>query len=325
MDDFAKSADGNATGAGAAAFKEASKGALTEALTAEEIFDFGKYRLAACDMDGTMLADDHKIPELNRRAVRICGENGVSFAIASGRAYTALGRYMDVLGEKGFVIAYNGARISTADMKTELLRLPLKTDDVFEVFRLSEEFGATLCVWADGKLYINRRNKLAREYAKLSGCGWEYFNTKKPFFLKEIASGLSNCDKLFWTDTPKRAVWLAENVRRLVPETVNFFTSGAGYMEFIDSHVNKGAGIRAVCEYMGVGTDAAIAFGDAENDIPMMREAGLAVAMGNAEEAVKAEADYVTDTNNEAGVYTGIVKLFGSERRISKIRPAWQK
>ncbi|MBP5765568.1 MAG: HAD family phosphatase [Clostridia bacterium] len=282
----------------------------------EKDFDFGKYRLVACDMDGTMLADDHMIPELHRRAVRICQRNGVSFAIASGRAYRALGMYMKVLEEKGFVIAYNGARISTADMKTELLRLPLMTDDVFEVFRLSEDFGATLCVWADEKLYINRRNRLARDYAKLSGCGWEYFSTEKPFFLKETKSGLSNCDKLFWTDTPERAVRLAENVRGAVPETVNFFTSGAGYMEFIDSHVNKGAGLKAVCEYTGIDAGCAVAFGDAENDIPMLREAGLAVAMGNAEEAVKAEADYITDTNNEAGVYTGIVKLFGRDRSI---------
>ena len=72
---------------------------------------------------------------------------------------------------------------------------------------------------------------------------------------------------------------------------------------------NKGAALRGLCAYLGIDPADTAAFGDGSNDIPMLREAGVGVAMANAEPEVKAAADVVTDSNNDAGVAKMIRKL----------------
>ena len=282
-------------------------------------FDFKKYRLVACDMDGTLLADDHTIHALHREAARICARHGIRFAVCSGRSYIALKPFLETLPECSHVIAYNGGRISTGDMKTELLRIPLKMSDVREVLELAPLYDATACVWADEKLYVNKRNYLAEAYGKLCGCGVIYFEPGDLSFIRELRDDgdagrdgvRSNVDKVFWFDEPERADAIAGSIRGKVPADVSFLQSGPGCMEFIDKSVSKGAAVKRLAELLGIAPDEVIAFGDAENDLSMIQFAGLGIAMGNATENVKQSADCVTETNNEDGVYKALVRLFG--------------
>ena len=66
-------------------------------------------------------------------------------------------------------------------------------------------------------------------------------------------------------------------------------------------------GIQKCCEREGLGRESVIAFGDGDNDIQMLRFAGLGVAMGNAPDNVKAEADYVTDPVDEDGIEKALI------------------
>ena len=85
--------------------------------------------------------------------------------------------------------------------------------------------------------------------------------------------------------------------------------TAAFYLEVIPKVINKGQGIRDICKVLGIDPDEVISFGDAANDIPMLQEAGMGVAMGNAAEAVKAAADMVTLSNNEDGIAAALEKL----------------
>ena len=81
------------------------------------------------------------------------------------------------------------------------------------------------------------------------------------------------------------------------------------YLEVIPKVINKGQGIRDICAVLGIDPAQVISFGDAANDIPMLEAAGMGVAMGNAQEAVKAAADMVTLSNNEVGIAAALEKL----------------
>ena len=74
------------------------------------------------------------------------------------------------------------------------------------------------------------------------------------------------------------------------------------YLEIYPKGMNKGRALNIICEKLNIDSSQAIAFGDQELDIPMIEAAGLGVAMGNAIEELKEKADYVTGTNNEAGI-----------------------
>ena len=85
--------------------------------------------------------------------------------------------------------------------------------------------------------------------------------------------------------------------------------TAAFYLEVIPKVINKGQGIRDICKVLGISPAEVISFGDAANDIPMLEEAGVGVAMGNASEAVKQAANMVTLSNNEDGIAAALEKL----------------
>ena len=73
--------------------------------------------------------------------------------------------------------------------------------------------------------------------------------------------------------------------------------------EFVPKGFHKGTGIAKVCEILGMDMTDTFAFGDSANDIGMLHDAGIGVAMGNGSDAVKGAADYVTDTMMENGIW----------------------
>ena len=92
-------------------------------------------------------------------------------------------------------------------------------------------------------------------------------------------------------------------------EGINYFKSQSEILEIVPVGVSKGATLQKLTELLGVEQGDVIAIGDDENDISMIKFAGLGVAMGNARETVKASADYVTLTNDENGVGEVIKKF----------------
>lgn len=73
--------------------------------------------------------------------------------------------------------------------------------------------------------------------------------------------------------------------------------------------VNKGKGLLELGEILGISREEIMVFGDGDNDIAMLREVGFGVAMQNADEEVKAVADYVTGSNDEDGVAKAIARF----------------
>lgn len=84
---------------------------------------------------------------------------------------------------------------------------------------------------------------------------------------------------------------------------------GEGVVDFLPSGGGKEQGILAVCKELGIAPAQTMAFGDAENDVGMLRLAGIGVAMGNGEQAAKEAADYVTDRIGEDGILKALVKF----------------
>jgi len=87
--------------------------------------------------------------------------------------------------------------------------------------------------------------------------------------------------------------------------------SNAEYLEFMPPHVDKGQALAVVAEYYGIAQDKVIAFGDAGNDVPAIRWAGLGVAMDNAKPDVKAVADRIAPPYDEDGVAVVLEEIFG--------------
>ena len=115
--------------------------------------------------------------------------------------------------------------------------------------------------------------------------------------------------KILMSVQPEQLPEIQRTIADMLPETLTVVQTAAFYLEVIPKVINKGQGIRDICKVLGITPAEVISFGDAANDIPMLREAGMGVAMGNASEAVKAAADMVTLSNNEDGIAAALEKL----------------
>ena len=124
---------------------------------------------------------------------------------------------------------------------------------------------------------------------------------------RQIADGLSKAKHplIISGTTSETPALLDAAIAALPQETRTRYTvlkSAPFYLELLDKRVNKGTGVQALAEVLGLKPENVMAIGDQENDMAMLHYAGTGVAMGNAIDAVKAVADFVTKTNGEDGV-----------------------
>jgi HAD superfamily hydrolase (TIGR01484 family) len=242
----------------------------------------GKYKLVALDMDGTILNEEQQISAENREAIQEANKAGVTVMFATGRGYQNAMPFVEEIGLQAPLITVNGGEIWRAPRERDLLH----------------------------------REILAKEQVdKLRSIALHH----DTWYWSFTVEGLFNKDR--WVEDPNAVAYLKfgysyEN--REVLGRIRQEVESWGTLEVANSHpnnleinplgVNKAAALRRVCNLMGIDMSQVIAVGDSLNDIAMIREAGLGVAMGNAQEIVKQAADCVTLDNDHHGVAAAIRK-----------------
>ena len=259
-----------------------------------------KIRMIVSDLDGTMVDDTFQIPEENIKAVKEAAARGVLVTIATGRMYRSALPYAKKLGIDVPLIAYNGAIVKTVGgerISTEFL----PPDVVKRVLRFVFEHGWYVQLYSEGKLYYAEATEAALAYEKASGVpgnavgkeGLLERTDEVPKLLvvtKDEASG------------DEALSMLAE----AFPSEILVMKSKANYIEVVLPGVSKAKAVLELAQKHGIAADEIMALGDSGNDVSMLKACGLGVAMGNASEAVKAEADAVTGICEEGGAAEAI-------------------
>lgn len=261
-----------------------------------------QYKLIAADMDGTLLDSEGKITPKTEEYIRKAAEKGIYFTPSTGRPMSGVEKFRSQLPMNAPVITYNGAMIVAGNGKDVLFSQTVDGDDAAKVFELGKKFGTTICVWSQNQLYANEINERVLDYRKLSGI----YPIKYDDPADLIAQGIT---KILWTDEiPRINQFLSEIPPELIPGTT-FCTSKPIFLEFFSKKVSKAVALQKVCELVGIDISETIAVGDGQNDLPMLRAAGLGVAMGNAKQEIKDQCGYVTSSNDDDGIADMIEKL----------------
>lgn len=232
------------------------------------------YKLLALDMDGTVLNDKQEISRENREAIKTAINAGKMVMFSTGRGLQSVQPYIEELDLQSPLVVVNGG----------------------EIWKRPDELHMRTIMPTD---VIERLHKLA---VKHDSWYWGY-SVQGLFNKDQWAEQLEPYDWLkfgFLDDNPERL----EQIRHEV-ESWNLFeitNSHPNNLEINPKGVSKGAGMAEVCKLLGIEMHQVIAMGDSLNDLSMIRAAGLGVAMGNAQEELKACADLVTVTNEEHGV-----------------------
>ncbi|HEY8392665.1 MAG TPA: Cof-type HAD-IIB family hydrolase [Capillibacterium sp.] len=253
------------------------------------------YKLIAADVDGTLLDSKRNLTPETIKAIREAVAAGVIFTICTGRPIQGVEPIIEKIGLDLPFITYNGAMIVTGKSRKILYAQNMRGEDVIPVYRLGKSLRTTVILWVNNQFYVSPLGQDANNYGEIT--------RTQPLPVENldelIARGVTKI--LFYDDPEKINRWL-ETIGPAVPPTVNYCTSQPFLLEFFDHEVSKGNALARLGAYYGLTREEIIAIGDGQNDLSMIKYAGLGVAMANADPAIKEEADYVTSSNDENGV-----------------------
>ena len=240
--------------------------------------------------------------DLNVKAVQDAVRAGVTVTIATGRMYKAALPVAEALGTDVPIITYNGALIRSVG-GTVYDKHTLTPELVRRAIAFFRERGWYLQTYSNDELYFPVHDEHAKLYEstqKVTGheTGWDHLGDYTD----------NACKMLHITDSPEET---AERVKILQKEFAGDLAvvqSNPRYVELIEPGVSKASALERLAVILHVKRDEVMAIGDSYNDLPMLRAAGLSVAMGNAVQAVKDSCQVVTGTCDEGGFAAAVYR-----------------
>jgi Cof subfamily protein (haloacid dehalogenase superfamily) len=257
--------------------------------------------MIATDVDGTLLDGDERVTPRTRAVVRAAVDAGAQFVLATGRPPRWIGPIVDALGLAPMSVCANGAVIYDP-----------ATDRIISARTLSAEQLAVLAEMAlrvipGAGLAVERVGRSAHDAATpqfVSSPGYEHAwlnpdNTEVSVEDLLSAPAVKLLIRKAGARSADMAAALAEHVG--VEGDLTYSTNN-GLIEVVPLGISKATGVEEVARPLEITADDIVAFGDMPNDVPMLRWAGLGVAMGNAHPEVMEAADEVTATNTDDGL-----------------------
>ena len=263
------------------------------------------YRLCALDLDDTLLGPTQKISERNVAAVRAVAGLGVSMVLASGRMHESCVRYADQMGLETPVISYNGAMVRLAHSQEMWRHLEVPGEKAAFIMDYCREKGMQLNYYRDNCVYTASMTHWIEVYQQRTNAPLKVL----PDFYTAL-HGLPST-KLVIVNDPKIIDEIQPYFAQHFGESLYITKTADEYLEFMLPEANKGAGLALVAERLNIPLAETLAFGDSHNDIPMLKTAGLGIAVGNAKPELKAVAGRIAKNNTEDGVAQMLEEIFG--------------
>ena len=252
-------------------------------------------RFLLSDMDGTLLLPDHSLSQRTIDAVRSLREAGVLFSLATGRPPKAMLQQIEALGVDLPTAAFNGGTIVNPDGSLLVAHYLPATTALIALATLADQPDVEVWVFSGGDWLLKDPNGPMVPREQL-GLGYA------PVVVESFEPYLERIDKI--VATSHNTEFLIELEARLLPKVngmAQVSRSQPVYLDVTALEANKGTALATIAAHLGVALEQTAAIGDGGNDPAMFHCAGLSIAMGQAEEAVRRQADVVTGTNTEDG------------------------
>ncbi|AMS21711.1 hydrolase [Pseudomonas synxantha] len=252
-------------------------------------------RFVLSDVDGTLLHPDHSLSQRTADAIRAMREAGVLFSLASGRPPKAMLHLIETFGIDVPVAGFNGGTLVNPDGSI-LVAHHLPAEAALVTLALfSAEPDVEVWVFADGD-WLRRDPPGPMVQREADGLGYG------PVVVESFEPYLDRVDKIVAaSNNTQLLVELEAQLQPKVQGLAQVSRSQPVYLDVTAMLANKGEALKTLAEHLGVPLEQTAAIGDGGNDPAMFKVAGLSIAMGQAEETVKRQANVVTGSNIEDG------------------------
>ncbi len=265
------------------------------------------YKVAVFDIDGTLTNSHKEITPKTYDAIMQLQKQGVTVVIASGRptpGVIPIAKKLHLEQYGGYILSFNGGKITNCQTGQVIYNQVLPTHLLDKASKLAKQYNSTTLIQVDESVYTDKAdNQYAQLEAGING-----------LTLKEIP------DFSTYYEHPLNKIMVVNDADILEPivpvfqrelgDEANVFRSEPFFLEIVPTGVDKATSLSHLLTHMNLRREDMAAFGDGYNDLTMIEYAGMGIAMENAQESVKAIADFITRSNDKDGIVYAIEQLF---------------
>ncbi|MCQ2247871.1 MAG: HAD family hydrolase [Treponema sp.] len=276
--------------------------------------EHNNFKCVFTDLDKTLLASGSILTDFTRQTIETLISRGIDFIPSSGRAFNSLPK--DLLSIKGlkYCVTSNGVCINDANTGMPLSVSYILPEILDELHAFIAGMDVAIEYFTDGQGYGNR------DYYEHPEKYRGYIPERMPYYLatrkplddveKFAAENRSKIEAFDILADPELIGTLMPRLKERFPEL--YMTNSENYLiEVSDKDSGKNKGMERCCRILGVSPGQCIAFGDAANDIEMLKSAGLGIAVANASDECRKAADYVSEfTHDEDAVARELQRIF---------------
>ena len=267
-----------------------------------------RFDLLVLDVDGTLHNSHREISDATKNALIEAQKRGKTIAIASGRSIAGIRQTASAISLEeysGYVIAYNGTTVINCKTGECIYNQTLPADLIAPVYEEAAKLQVAIMAYRDSAKEIIVAGGVT-DYVAADAAASCVTIRETEQFVKELSFPIN---KIFVSGEPDKMKEVERILQRKFGSVLNVFRSDPYYVELLPKYTDKGVAVDKLVKYMDITKERVMCVGDSNNDLPMLRYAGMGVAMGNASDRIKEQADYVTDSNDDDGIVKVIEKF----------------
>lgn len=257
------------------------------------------FRAIALDLDGTLTNHDKVVTPRTRQALLKAQEQGAIIILASGRptyGIVPVAECLELEKRGGYILSYNGGNIVNAKTGEKLFSQFLPDAVIPILYKYAREHRYALLGYAGNEIITEMPDdQYVKEESRINK-----MNIRKVDNLLDALE--PHPTKLLMTGDPTDMLKAEEKLVEILGEKMDIFRSAPFFLELVPKGIDKAQSLLRLLSKINLTPADLIAFGDGYNDLSMLKLAGVGVAMANAAPEVRADADYVTLSNEEDGV-----------------------
>ena len=272
-----------------------------------------EYKMIGLDLDGTLLKDDKSIDAKTKEYLETLSANGIHIVPITGRPLSGVPDCVRSIKGVDYIISNNGSKTVLNSTNETLFSLAMDNATSKRVIESVKQTGAIFEVFLNHYGYCEKF--VFDHYKEIytgTVLGDYIFSSRKQVdsLMTLFDDKNAEADEVFiiCKDNDDREIIKAQTDKI---SGIQYCMLADRFLEITKNGTDKGTALEMLCNHLKIELNKVIAFGDGENDLQFLNKAGTAVAMGNATDSVKAQADIITDTNNNQGILKVLKDLIG--------------